>query len=427
MNKTQIFFLFAILINALFLVITFIFFFFLKSPLMSSSNIDYLTFYNAGMIVINDLPNLYNSSLYLFPFRYFPISAYFFTPFSLLGLKLGFFIFQIFNFTLNLITIYLIYKIIQIHMNTNRKLNISYKVNNFKDIFYDPDNESILHHLGIFLIMLPQFMNYFLGQINVLVSFFILTSLFFFLKDNVKFDFLGGISLGLGILFKPSLALLLPFIMFLNYDREANKLVFQFKRTILRLFGSIFLIILSGLFFIIHPEMIEDFIEVNLTGEYTYNVGGGLETNPSFSLTRIIIILFQVLELDIHYFLVFIIITLLFLLPLYLLFLFSRAQQNKLINGYFAGITVMLLVYFDSWPHHIVVLAPFLVFFILLEKDFELYIFFKYIYYLISFLILVFWIIFYLTYEIFPFNIGGLILLILLYYSLLIYNINQVK
>lgn len=427
MNKTQIFFLFAVLINALFLVITFIFFFFLKSPLMSSSNTDYLTFYNAGLIVINDLPNLYNSSLYLFPFRYFPISAYFFTPFSLLGLKLGFFVFQIFNFALNLITIYLIYKIIQVYMNTNRKLNINYKVNNLKDIFYDPDNESILHHIGIFLIMLPQLMNYFLGQTNVVVSFFILTSLFFFLKDNLKFDFLGGISLGLGILFKPSLALLLPFIIFLNYDRETKKLEFQFKRTILRLLGPIILIILSGLFFIIYPQMVEDFIKVNLRGEYTYNIEGDLEINPSFSLTRIILILFQVLELDINYFLVFIIITLLFLLPLYLLFLFSRAQQNKLINGYFAGITIMLLVYFDSWPHHIVVLAPFLVFFLLLEKDFGLYTFFKYIYYLISFLILVFWIIFYITYEIFPFNIGGLVLLILLYYSLLIYNINQVK
>ncbi len=427
MNKTQIFFLFAVVINALFLVITFIFFFFLKSPLMSSSNTDYLTFYNAGLIVINDLPNLYNSSLYLFPFRYFPISAYFFTPFSLLGLKLGFFVFQIFNFALNLITIYLIYKIIQVYMNTNRKLNINYKVNNLKDIFYDPDNESILHHIGIFLIMLPQLMNYFLGQTNVVVSFFILTSLFFFLKDNLKFDFLGGISLGLGILFKPSLALLLPFIIFLNYDRETKKLEFQFKRTILRLLGPIILIILSGLFFIIYPQMVEDFIKVNLRGEYTYNIEGDLEINPSFSLTRIILILFQVLELDINYFLVFIIITLLFLLPLYLLFLFSRAQQNKLINGYFAGITIMLLVYFDSWPHHIVVLAPFLVFFLLLEKDFGLYTFFKYIYYLISFLILVFWIIFYITYEIFPFNIGGLVLLILLYYSLLIYNINQVK
>ena len=82
MNKTQIFFLFAVILNAIYLVITFIFFFYLESPLMSSSNSDYLTFYNAGLIVIDDLPNLYNSSLYLFPFRYLPISAYFFTPFS---------------------------------------------------------------------------------------------------------------------------------------------------------------------------------------------------------------------------------------------------------------------------------------------------------------------------------------------------------
>ena len=427
MNKTQTFFLFAVIINTLYLVITFIFFFFLESPLMSSSNIDYLTFYNAGLIVIKDLPNLYNSSLYLFPFRYLPISAYFFTPFSLLGLKLGFFLFQIFNFALNLVVIYLIYKIIQIHMNTNKKLNISYKVDNFKDIFYEPDNESILHHFGILLIMLPQFMNYFLGQINVLVTFFILTSLFYFLKENLKYDFLGGIFLGLGILIKPSLVLILPFIIFLNYNRENKRLEIQFKRTIIRLFGSIILIILSGLFFIIYPEMLGDFIEVNLTGEYTYNVNGDLEINPSYSLTRTVLILFEVLNLDINYFLVFIIITLLFLLPLFILFIFSRIQQNKLINGYFAGILIMLLVYYDSWPHHIVVLAPFLIFFILLEKDFKLYTFFKYVYYLIAFLILVFWIIFFLTYEVFPFNLGGLLLLILLYYSLVNYYIKQVK
>ena len=41
--------------------------------------------------------------------------------------------------------------------------------------------------------------------------------------------------------------------------------------------------------------MIEGFIEVNLTGESTYNVGGDLEINPSFSITRIVLILFQLL------------------------------------------------------------------------------------------------------------------------------------
>lgn len=427
MNKTQIFFLFAVLLNTVYLVITFIFFFYLESPLMSSNNSDYLTFYNAGLIVIDDPLNLYNSSLYLFPFRYLPISAYFFTPFSLLGLKLGFFFYQIFNFVLNLVVIYLIYKIIQIFMKTEKKINTNYKLNRFKDLFDEPDNNSILHHSGIFLIMLPQFMNYFLGQINIIVSFFILISLFYFLKDSLKFDLLGGLFLGLGISFKPSLVLLLPFILLLNYNRETKKLEFQFKRTIIRLFGSIFPIILSGLFFVIYPEMIRGFIEVNLTGEYTYNVGGDLEINPSFSLTRIVLILFQLLRIEINSFVVFIIITLLFYVPIFILFIISNTSQNRLINGYFAGITIMLLVYFDSWPHHIVALAPFLIFFILLERDFDRFTFFKYVYYLIAFLILAFWIIFYLTYEIFPFNLGGLILLILLYYSLIIYYVNKIR
>lgn len=425
MNKTQIFFFFAVILNAIYLVITFIFFFYLESPLMSSINSDYLTFYNAGLIVIDDLPNLYNSSLYLFPFRYLPISAYFFTPFSLLGLKLGFFVYQIFNFALNLVVIYLIYKIIKIYMKSNKKMNITYKLNKFGEVFYEPDNESILHHFGILLIMLPQFMNYFLGQINILVSFFILISLFYFLKGSIKYDLLGGLFLGLGISFKPSLILLLPFIILLSYNKETKKFEMPFKRMVSRLIGSIILILFSGLFFLVLPEMLTGFIEVNLTGEYTYNVGGGLEINPSFSLTRIVLIFFEVLAIDINYFLVFIIIILLFWLPLFIIFIFSNTSEIKLINGYFTGITVMLLVYFDSWPHYIVVLAPFLIFFILLEKDFEMYKLFKYIYYLFAFLILTFWILFYLTYEIFPFNLGGLILLMLLYYSLIVYYVKS--
>ncbi|MFX1591031.1 MAG: glycosyltransferase 87 family protein, partial [Promethearchaeota archaeon] len=317
---------------------------------MNINENDYLSFYYAGLNVLEDLPNLYNSSLSPFPFRYLPISAYFFTPFSLLGLKLGFFFFQIFNFVLNLAAIYLIYKIIQIFVNTEKKLNINYKLNKFKDIFNEPDNESILHHSGIFLIMLPQFMNYFLGQINIVVSFFILISLFYLLKDSLGYDLLGGLFLGLGISFKPSLVLLLPFILLLNYTRETKKFEFHFKRTVIRLFGSFFPIIISGLFFAIFPEMIGGFIEVNLTGEYTYNVGGDLEINPSFSLTRILIILFQLLRIDVNSFAVFVIITLLFYIPIFIMFIFSNDSQTRLINGYFAGISIMLLVYFDSWP-----------------------------------------------------------------------------
>ncbi|MFW9988533.1 MAG: glycosyltransferase 87 family protein [Candidatus Odinarchaeota archaeon] len=427
MNKTKILFLFAVLLNAVYIGITFIFFFYLNSPLMSSKNSDYLTFYNAGLIIIDDPSNLCNSLLYLFPFRYLPISAYFFTPFSLLGLKLGFFFYQIFNFALNLVIIYLIFKIIQVFTDGEMKMNINYKLNRFKDLFDEPDNESILHHSAIFLLMLPQFLNYFLGQINILVSFFILSSLFYFLKDTPKYDLLGGFFLGLGISFKPSLILLLPFLFLLNFNRETRKWRFQFKRTLLRLFGTILLIILTGLYFIIYPDMIKGFIEVNLTGDYIYNIGGNLEINPSFSLTRIVLILFQLIRFDVNSFAVFIIITLLFYVPIFILYIYSEFSQKKLIYGYFAGISIMLLIYFDSWPHHVVTLAPFLIFFILLEKDFKSYKFLKTVYYLIAFLMLVFWIIFYLTYKILPLNLGGLLLIIFVYYILALYYTDQVK
>ena len=109
------------------------------------------------------------------------------------------------------------------------------------------------------------------------------------------------------------------------------------------------------------------------------------------------------------------------------MYIYSEVSQKKLIYGYFAGITITLLVYFDSWPHHVVTLAPFLIFFILLEKDFKMYKFFKIVYYLIAFLILAFWIIFYLTYEYFPLNLGGLSLIILIYYTLTVYYVSQVK
>ena len=350
---------------------------------MNIDNNDYLSFHNAGSIVLEDLPSLYDPSYNriseLFPFRYFPLSAYFFTPFSLLGLKVGYFVFQIFNFFINFLNIYLIFKIVQIYKNQNPDTNLNYELNDLRSIYNKSENESILLQNAVYLIMVPQLMNYFLGQINILVSFFILASLFCLLKGGSKNDFMGGLLLGFGILIKPTLILIIPFLIPLQYMRERKKFSFQFKQTILRLSGPIILIAISGLFFLIYPEMLADFIEVNLEGEYTYETGSDLGINPSFSLTRIVIIFFELLSLNFSNFIVFIVITFLFLLPLYFLFTFSTNQPKKLINGFFIGNLIILIVYFDSWPHHLVVLAPFLILFILLNKNFEHLIFIKYI------------------------------------------------
>ena len=427
MYKTRLFFLIACLINTFYLILTFIFFYFLDSPLMSINENDYLSFYYAGLNVLENLPNLYNSLLSPFPFRYLPLSAYFFTPFSILGLKLGYFVFQIFNFFLNILIIYLMYKIIWMYRKLSNVSNFHYELNTFKDIFKKPENESILHQNAVFLIMLPQFMNFFLGQINILVSIFILSSLFYFLKGGVRNDLFGGFLLGLGLLIRPTLIFILPFLIVLNYNKKNRKIFFNFKTTVMRLLGSMILILISGVFFLVYPQMLFDFIDVNLAGKYTYTIEGGLEINPSFSLTRIVLIFLGLIKVDISGFLIFVIIALIILVPIYFFYIQNSNQPIKLINGYFAGILVILIVYFDSWPHHIVVLTPFLIFFILINKNFKYYNLFKYLHYLIAVLMVIFWGIFYLTYEFFPFNAGGLILLILLYYCLVVYYVNQVK
>lgn len=394
---------------------------------MSMSENDFLSYYYAGRNVIFDLPNLYNSSLSPFPFRYFPISAYFFTPFSMMGLEIGYFVFQIINFFLNILIIYFIYKIIQSYKKSSENSNLEYKLNFFKDIFNQEENESILHQCGILLIVLPSFMNYFLGQINIIVSIFILSSLYFFLKGNVKGDLIGGILIGLGIMIRPTLILILLFLLILNFNKKYKRFTFKIKRSIIRLLGTVILIMLSAIYFIIFPQMFADFINLNLTGEYTYAIEGGIEINPSFSLTRIVLIFFELINAQISGFLLFSIITLVILIPIYFLYIQDTNHPLKLINGYFVGLTVLLLVYFDSWPHHIVVLTPFIIFFLLMKKDFRLYRMVKYLHYLIAILIVAFWGIYYLTYQFFPFNLGGLILMILLYYCLIIYYKNQIR
>ncbi len=427
MYKTRLFFLIACGINLFYLILTFIFFYFLDNPLMNMNENDYLSFYYAGLNVIRDLPNLYNSSLSPFPFRYLPISAYFFTPFSIMGLEVGYFVFQIFNFFLNILIIYLMFKIIQAYKNLSNDSNFNYKLKDFKEIFNRDENKSLLHQYGIFLITLPQFMNYFLGQINIIVAVFILSSLYYFLKGGFRNDLIGGFLLGLGILVRPTLILIIPFIIILNYNRENKKFTLNLKNSAVRLFGSIILIMLSGIYFIIYPQMFADFITVNLTGEYTYAIEGGIEINPSFSLTRIVLIFFELISVEVSGFLIFSIITLVILIPIYYLYIQDSDHPLNLINGYLVGILVLLIVYFDSWPHHLVVLTPFLIFFILINKKFRYYRMFKYLHYLIAILMVIFWGFFYLTYQFFPFNVGGLILLMLLYYCLIMYYKNEIR
>ena len=62
---------------------------------------DFLVYYKVGEVVLRDINDLYTEP-YLWPFRYFPLSALYFVPFYLMGFDFGFIIFNLINLILNI-------------------------------------------------------------------------------------------------------------------------------------------------------------------------------------------------------------------------------------------------------------------------------------------------------------------------------------
>lgn len=420
MERNRIIFVVAFIINILYFMITLILCFF---TVLSPKN-DFEVFYNAGRIVIEDLPNLYNQDLYPFPWRYLPIAAYFFTPFSLLGLELGYLFFQIFSFLLNILIIYLIYKIIQIYSERDERLRQSLSLENFKDLFQNEKNKDFLFHLSLYLIYLPQVLNYFLGQVNNFITFLILLSLYLFLKEGTLNNLLGGLMLGISLSLKPLGILIIPFIVVIFYDRSLKKIKFEFKTTLLRILGCIIPILISFIYFLLYPCFLEAYIEINLTGEYTEEIEGNVNINNSFSLTRIVLTFFDLLGLKLYAFLIFILITIIIFIPVYILFIIFNNQESKLLDTYCIGIVTMLIVYYDSWDHHLMTLLPFIIIFLLIHQDSNISLL-RLSYYLLAFLGVIFTGLFFITYMIFPFNICSLILLLMIYVNLFLYLKNN--
>ena len=98
----------AVLLHLFYYFLSIILFF----TVLSEKN-DFLIFYESGKIFLNDINNLYNQAYYLWDFRYFPLSALFFVPFSLIDFRLAFVLFNTLNLFLNFLIIMLLYRIIQ--------------------------------------------------------------------------------------------------------------------------------------------------------------------------------------------------------------------------------------------------------------------------------------------------------------------------
>lgn len=386
-------FKYALILQSFYLILSIVLFL----TLFHDKN-DFIIFYNVGKVFLNDIENLYNQTYYLWDFRYFPLSALFFIAFSIFNFELAYIIFNVFNVFLNILICHILYKIIMLVR--------------YKD--HEKDDKRVILYLCIYLMGLPNVLNYIYGQINLYITFFIVLSLYIFLKyNNLKWQFLGSLILGLSIIIKPTAFFLIPFLIILNYNLEKKKLVFDLSRSLVRIVGIITPVLFNLIPFILYPSLLEGFLDTNFTGS------NPIALNFSFSISKLITNFCYVFNVPFNQLIVLLVVLCIIGGFGFIIFLIRRFENNSIIYGYAFGILIMLLAYFDSWDHHLLNLTPILIIIIFnqprhsnITKSIKLSLFF------FNFFDLGFVGIWYLIYPLFPFNIEATFFLILAFYGI---------
>ncbi|MFW9899122.1 MAG: glycosyltransferase family 87 protein [Candidatus Thorarchaeota archaeon] len=303
---------------------------------------DFIIYFNAGGIFYKNIEDLYNQEHYLWDYRYLPLSAMFFVPFYLLGFEIGFIVFHTLNLILNILICIVLYKICKL----------------IKGEDHEKDDKRIIIYISVYLVGIPQMFNYILGQINLYITFFILISLYIFLKyDKLKWQFIGSLILGLGIILKPTALFLIPFLLVVNLDfKKRKKLTIDFSTSIVRLIGVFLPGSLNIILFLAYPILWEGFIETNLTGS------NPLTLNFSFSITKLILNFCYVYNIPFNQLYVLIGVMSIIAGVGFIIFIIGKFdKKSQIIYGITIGILIMLLGYYDSWDHHLLNLTPLLI------------------------------------------------------------------
>jgi len=386
-------FRYAIILNVFYFILSIILFF----AYYQEKN-DFIIFYKVGNIFINDIENLYNQTEYLWDFRYLPLSALFFIPFSILNFQVAFVIFNFCNLILNFLICIILYKIIMLIRNEN----------------HEKDDKRIILYISIYLMGLPHVLNYIYGQINLYITFFILLSLYIFLKyDEFKWQLIGSIFLGISIIIKPTAFFLIPFLIILNFDLERKKLSFNFYKSAIRIIGVIIPVLLNFIVFLLYPTIWEGFLDTNFTGS------NPIALNFSFSITKLITNFCYFYNIPFNQ--IFVLLGVIGILGGlgFIIFIIKRFEKDSIIYGYAFGIIIMLLVYFDSWDHHLLNLTPILILIIFnLPRESKITGSIKLSLFFFSFFDLAFVGIWYLIYPLFPYNFTPTFFLILTFYGI---------
>ena len=368
---------------------------------------DFLIFYNVGDIFLNDIENLYDQANYLWDFRYFPLSALFFIPYAFLNYELAFIIFNLINIFLNILICIILYKIIM-------------RVRGFD---HEEDDKRILKYLCLYCMCFPNLLNFILGQINLYITLFILVSLFIFLKyDDIKWQLIGSLILGISIVIKPTTFFLIPFLIIINFDREKRKLEIDFARSIIRIIGVSIPVLMNIIYFLLYPHLWNGFLATNFTGT------NPVALNFSFSATKLIVNFCYFYNIPFNQLIILIVVMAIIGGLGFIIFVFRKNDKNSIIYGYAYGLLIMLLVYYDSWYHHLLNLIPILVIVIFNSpRHSKVSIITSRSVFFFHFFDLIFVGIWYLTYPLFPYNFGSTVFLILTFYGISKYCLKEKK
>jgi len=262
---------------------------------------------------------------------------------------------------------------------------------------------------------LPHILNYIYGQINLYITLFILVSLYIFLKyDELKWQLIGSLILGIGIIIKPTAFFLIPFLIILKFDLENKKIKFDFSMTLIRLIGVILPVLLNFILFFIYPPLWKGFLDTNFTGS------NPVALNFSFSITKLITNFCYFYNIPFNQLYVLIVVVSIVGGLGFIIFIIRRFKDDSIIYGFVFGIIIMLLVYYDSWDHHLLNLIPILIIIIFnLPRHSEITNSVKLSLFFFSFFDLAFVGIWYLIYPLFPYNFEGTFFLLIAFYAVL--------
>jgi len=261
---------------------------------------------------------------------------------------------------------------------------------------------------------LPHILNYIYGQINLYVTFFILLSLYIFLKyRELKWQLVGSLIIGLSIIIKPTALFLIPFLIIFRYDREKRRLNLEFIQSMVRIVGALIPVLLNFILFVVYVNLWKGFLETNFIGSNPVAI------NFSFSITKLITNFFYFYNIPYDQFIVLISVVSIIGGFGFIIFVFRRFENNYIVYGYVFGIMIMLLTYFDSWDHHLLNLTPILIIIIFnLSKSSEITKSIKTSLFFFSFFDLAFVGIWYLIYPLFPYNFEATFFLLLTFYAI---------